>query len=115
MFDTTGINNSNLVSPRQKYYPKAQYTLPPKKQRGIDTGRSPTKYQARTNTKSQYNGSKKGSNGTKVATAAVGGALVGAAAGVGAYQYANQEPTNEELANEQEIANIQAHQEDLEV
>ena len=40
---------------------------------------------------------------------------MGAAAGVGAYQYANQEPTNEELANEQEIANIQAHQEDLEV
>ena len=117
MFDNNNLADASNVSPN-KYLPKEQYTLPPKKVRGIDTRRSTTKkvttqtttkkvkYDGRRNTSppTYQNGpspdQKKGySNG-----AVAGGAIAGAAVGAGGY--AVYDNINQE--QEEEIANIDA-------
>ena len=117
MFDNNNLADASNISPN-KYLPKEQYTLPPKKIRGvggIDNGRSSTKKAtALTTTKKQYNGkrqksppayqdgpSPKGFSGGAVA----GGALAGVAVGAGGY--ALYDNINDDQDNE--IANIEAN------
>ena len=121
MFDNNQLADASNISPN-KYLPKEQYSLPPRKTRGvggIDNGRTSTKkVLSSTTTKKQYNGrrqkspptyqdgpSQKGFSGGAVA----GGALAGAAVGAGGY--ALYDNMNED--QEEEIANIEAKQEDI--
>lgn len=88
MFDTSAIDQSAMVSPRSKYTPVRQYTVPPKKVRGVggvENGKSPRKVV--TTAKKQYNGGSKKTG--VVAGAVLGGAVVGGAAAYGANEYLN--------------------------
>jgi hypothetical protein len=79
MFDTRGVDNSNLVSPRKKFI-STNYTLPPKKTR-VNTGIPQSRSTRKQNGSVKKNG---GYSGGAVAAGLVGGAALGAA---GAYAY----------------------------
>jgi hypothetical protein len=82
MFDAPAqsVDNSNLVSPRKKYYPKQQYTVPPKKVRGVDNGKTPITT-SRSKPKKSNGSVKKPISGTAIAGGAIaGGAILGGAA-----------------------------------